>query len=318
MTGFNLASVESNFSQDKIFEDMESLFNKFGRILVLLDETLEKDSFKELKSCLNEENIIYLPLALGNKPKDTNLFFVEITKREILNKIGKEICEKIITNFEIKNDKYLVHGFGVSSLENKIINERFKKSLVVQDINSKILFRWYDPRVLSYLDQIFHEVELNSLLGIFESWKFIHPTGYFSWDKTKDQQFISRKIYKLSLEQSLALDLVEISNQVFVQSFSYDEIDKYKLNPKNILLNLYMAHEVNQVQRYADLFTYGLYAEILGRNFFIHPIVENILEKYWKVTESEHDFNEAMNLIDREYWVVIKEDLQHLEMMNHG
>ncbi|WP_180084680.1 hypothetical protein [Acinetobacter sp. YH12145] len=318
MSEFNIINIGGNYSKDKIYADMESLLDKFGRLLVLLDVTLEADCFKELKRILKEENIIYLPLALGNKSKDTNLFFVEIANREILGKIGKEICEKITANFDIQNNKYFVHGFGASLLENKMINERFKKSLVVQDITSKILFRWYDPRVLSYLDQIFHEVELNSLLGIFESWKFVHPTGYFSWNKTKDQQFISRKIYKLSPEQSLALDLIEISNQVFVQSFNYEEIDKENLNPKNILLNLYMAHEKNKVDRYADLFTYGLYAEILGRNFLIHPEVKNILEKYWERAETEYDFNEAMNFIDRDLWKVIKQDLKKLEIMTHG
>lgn len=318
MTGFNLANIQSNFSQDKIFEDMESLFNQFGRILVLLDETLEKESFKELKSCLNEENIIYLPLALGNRPKDTNLFFIEITSKEILEKVGKEISEKMSKNFEIENTKYLVHGVGVSLLENKLINERFKKSIVVQDINSKILLRWYDPRVLSYLDQIFHEEELNSLLGLFESWKFVHPTGYFSWDKQKETKFNSKIIKKLSYDQSLALDLVEICNLIFLKAYDFEEIDKQRVNPKNILLNLFIAHEEYQIHKYSDLFSYGLYAEILGKNFVKHPKVEKILDEYWSTNENQSDFNEVMDLIDRNSWKIIKQDLYNLEMMNHG
>lgn len=139
--------------------------------------------------------------------------------------------------------------------------------MVVQDLNSKILFRWYDPRVLNYLDQVFNEIELNSLLGLFETWEFVHPTGYFTWEKDNSQKFISRKIQKLTHDQSIALDLIEISNLVFVEAHNYDEINKDKLNPKNILLNLFIAHEEYQIHKYSDLFSYGLYAEILGKHF---------------------------------------------------
>lgn len=318
MSSFYLVNEIKNYSTDKIFEDMSALLDRTGRLLVLLDETLEADSFSELKSCLKEENIIYLPLAQGNKPKNTNLFFLEIKKKDVLEKVGKEIAKKISNNFEVQNDKYLVHGFGTSVLENNIINEKFKSSVVVQDLNSKILFRWYDPRVLNYLDQIFNEMELNSLLGLFEIWNFVHPIGYFSWEKKQDKKIISRKINKLSHDQSLALDLIEISNLVFRSAFEYDEIDRDKLNPKNILLNLFVAHEEYEVHKYSDLLSYGLYAEILGRHFFIHPQVENILEQYWNKTENEYDFNEAMNFLHKDQWVLIKNDLNDLESITHG
>ncbi|MCO8109566.1 DUF4123 domain-containing protein [Acinetobacter indicus] len=318
MNTFQLANLAPESSVDKIFEEMSSLFEKSGRLLVLLDETLEQDIFKNLKKNCKDENIIYIPLALGNKPKDTHLFFIEITNKELLMQVGKEIAQKFLLNFEIKNDKYLVHGFGTSSLENDQLNAKFKSSLVVQDINSKILFRWYDPRVLSYLDQIFTETELNSLLGLFEDWRFAHPTGYFSWEKQRNEKFISRKISKLSSEQSLALDLIEISNVVFVKAYEYEEIDKAQLAPKKILFNLYNAYEEHKIHRYSDLFSYGLYAEILGQYFLMHPLIKHTLDRYWMTAPDEYDFTEAMSLLDEDLWQPIKQDLNNLESISHG
>lgn len=318
MSGFHLANLEPDSSEAKIYEDMRALFDQNGRLLVLLDETLEPGSFSEIKFFFKEENIVYLPLALGNKPTDTNLFFAEINTKEILEKVGRVISGKILHNSEITNNKYVVHGFGTSLLENDQINSRFKKSLVVQDINSKILFRWYDPRVLIHLDQIFNEIELHGLLGIFETWHFIHPTGYFSWKKDKNKKFISRKIYELSYDQSIALDLIEISNLVFVEAYNYDEIDRDKLDPKNVLLNLYVAHENYKIHKYSDLFSYGLYAEILGQHFFIHPEIQIILKDYWMTSTHEYDFNEAINFLDRDKWISIKKELNNLEGISHG
>ena len=49
MSEFNIINIGGNYSKDKIYADMESLLDKFGRLLVLLDVTLEADCFKELK-----------------------------------------------------------------------------------------------------------------------------------------------------------------------------------------------------------------------------------------------------------------------------
>lgn len=318
MNTFHLDNMQTHQSVDKIYEEMKLYFNQSGRLLILLDETLEHGSCSQLKSFFKEENIIYLPLALGNKSKDTHLFFVEIDSKEIFEEVAKEISEKISNNFEIGNNKYVVHGFGTSFLDNKKINSNFKSSLVLQDLNSKILFRWYDPRVLIQLDQVFNQIELNSLLGLFETWNFVHPLGYFSWEKKSQEKFIFRKISKLSPDQSLALDLIEISNLVFVEAFEYDEIDKTKLHPKNILLNLFEGHQQYHLQKYSDLFSYGLYAEILGRHFFFHLEVESILERYWNSEQKEYDFNQAMNFLDKDNWVSIKKDLNDLESIAHG
>ena len=75
MNNLYLTNLDTNYSIEKIFEEMTSIFNRYGRLLVLLDKTSESNSFDELLKHFEEENIIYLPLALGNKPKGTNLFF---------------------------------------------------------------------------------------------------------------------------------------------------------------------------------------------------------------------------------------------------
>lgn len=315
---FNLIHVDRDASTESIYSNMEQIFNEAGRLLVLLDTTLDPHGFDDLKGNLDEENIIYIPLAVGNNSKNTHLFFLDITKKEILEKIGKELAEKISHNFEISNDRYVVHGFGVSNLDHTKINQYFKKSLVVQDLNSKILFRWYDPRVMIYLDEIFTETQLNSLFGMFEAWNFTHPTGYFSWKKDNQQKFLKQTIHKLTHEQSIALDLIEISNLVYQQANNHENIDADKVKPKNILENLYFALQDYKLEQYADLYSYGMYAEILGRNFFIHPEVEKIIKKYWKVEPNNYDFNESMNFVDEESWPLIRNDLNLLESMPNG
>lgn len=310
-------SAEANKKQ-LIYKNMVNAFNQQSRLLVLLDETLAPNIFDDLKKNFKSENIIYLPLAKGNSYKDTNLFFIEIVDKKILEKVWDVLAEHLLDNFEVANDQYLVHGFGTSHYDNEELNKKFKKSLVLDDIESKILFRWYDPRVMIYLDDIFSDLELNSLLGSFNQWQFIHPIGYFYWDKKSDEKFFSRKIYKLTSEQSIALDLIEISNLVFRESFNYNDVEREKSNQKNILLNLFVAHEEHKIHKYADLYSYGLYTQILGRNFFHHPLVNNILDQYWKKDINEYNFNEAMSFIDQNDWLQIKRDLDNLERSIYG
>lgn len=308
---------ESNIV-DAVYNEMEQLFNQHNRLLVLLDETLVPNIFDDLKQNLNSDNIIYLPLALGNSYKDTQLFFIEIIDVEVLKNVGQELAEHIVNNRKVENDRYLVHGFGTTHFKNNELNDRFKKSLVVDDIESKILFRWYDPRVMIYLDAIFNESYMNSLFGMFSSWRFIHPTGNFHWEKTNEKKWVSYSIRKINQQQSLALDLIEICNLVFRKSSEFDQIDINKIEPKQILKNLYLAHEQYQITGYADLVTYGLYSEVLGCHFMKHPYVESVLKQCWKTEPENYNFTEAMDFIAEEYWGSIKNDLNLLMDGHHG
>lgn len=100
-------------SVEAIYQKMQAVFSQHHRLLVLLDETLAPDVFDDLKKCLREHNIIYIPLAKGNRYKDTHLFFIEILDEKILKEIGPQLAEHLLNNFEISNDQYLVHGFGL-------------------------------------------------------------------------------------------------------------------------------------------------------------------------------------------------------------
>lgn len=313
-----IETTQQSNTVEAVYGEMEQLFNQHHRLLVLMDETLVPNAFDDLKQNLNSDNIIYLPLALGNNYKDTCLFFIEINHINVFKSIGQELAEHIVSNFKVENDQYLVHGFGTTDLSNNELNKRFKKSLVINDIESKILFRWYDPRVMIYLDAIFNESYMNSLLGMFSSWRFVHPTGHFHWEKTLEKKWTSYSIRKINPQQSLALDLVEIANLVFRKSNELEQIDQNTVKPKLILNNLYQAHEQYQITGYADLVAYGLYAEILGRHFMKHPYVESVLKQCWKTEPENYNFTEAMDFIAEEYWTSLKNDLNLFTDHHHG
>ncbi|MFX7082962.1 hypothetical protein ABTI41_20685, partial [Acinetobacter baumannii] len=81
-------------------------------------------------------------------------------------------------NKNITNDCYFVHGYGVAktrSLEE--LRDQIKTKLVISDQGKKILFRWYDPRVMIYLDEIFKTEYVGGLLNGFKEWHFLHPKG---------------------------------------------------------------------------------------------------------------------------------------------
>lgn len=301
--------LPKNHSVEMIYQKMQAMFQQHERLIVLLDQTLAPDIFDDLKNKLRVDQIIYIPLAKGNGYKDTNLFFIEIIDNKILNDIGFELAEHLLKHCDVANDRYLVHGFGCSSYDNDELNRKFKTSLVLQDIESKILFRWYDPRVMIYLDQIFNESQMNSLLGNFTQWHFFHPTGYYRWENIEQNKLQRKAINKINAQQSLQLDLIEISNTVFRKAHELEQIDSHNLIPQNILKNLYQAHEQYHIKKYIDLVSYGLYAELLGQGFIQHPHVVNVLEQYWNTEPENYNFTEAMNFVTEDAWALIKTEI---------
>lgn len=305
-------AIEPNelYSVEAIYQKMQLVFQQHERLLVLLDETLAPHIFDDLKKSLRSDKIIYIPLAKGNGYKDTPLFFFEITDEKILKDIGLQLSEHLFHNFDISNNEYLVYGFGTSDYENDELNRKFKASLVLQDIESKILFRWYDPRVMIYLDQIFNEPQMNSLLGNFNQWHFIHPTGYYQWDNIAQKKLVRKTINKISAQQSLALDLISPSNIVYKNLADFDVINISEIEPKQILRNLHVALNIFNIEKYSDIVGYGLYSFVLGERFMWHPYVQEILKLNWKVQPEDHDFINAMNYISTDDWVLIRNDLK--------
>lgn len=299
-------SKKELITKESIYRKMEIMFNENHRLLVLIDTILAPNSFDSIRSHFKEENIIDIPLAQGNNHKNCNLFFLEIVDKRILEKVGYEIAEHLSNNLNFDNIFYHVHGYGTSLYKNDVLNRKFKKTLVLQDINSKVLFRWYDPRVMIYFGFIFNEHQVNSLLGNFKQWSFVHPTGYLDWTKQNDSEFKKVFINKINEQQSLNLDLVEVANLVLsrLNEVKFEEITQVK--PKKILKNLNKAYNEHGITSYVDLLAYGLYAEILGPQFMLHPNVQQILSKYWKVAPQQFNFTEAMDYLDQDLWVSIK------------
>lgn len=306
------------FTADEILQNLKKIFDETKRLIILLDTTLDPKIFDQIKADVGDKHIIYIPLAKGQKTDNTAVFFIEIKEQVVLDKVSAELVGKISQHFNQDNNEYYVCGFGSSKLDNEKLNKIFKKTLVLKDDSSEFIFRWYDPRVLIYLDDIFTEYELNSLLGLFDHWQFIHPIGYLEWKKNNLEKFIKKNIYKLSTQQSLALDFIEISNLVFKEAINYPEIDLYFTQPKNILKNIYYAYEQYDIENYTDLFSYGLYCEILGSQFFIHPDVQSILTQFWKVEPNKYSFTEAMAFLEKKDWMAIQQDLKILESKMHG
>lgn len=159
---------------------------------------------------------------------------------------------------------------------------------------------------------------MNSLLGSFTQWQFVHPSGYFKWEYVGQNKLQSKAIVKINKQQSLALDLIEIANIVLRKFHELEKVDTSKLKPKQVLKNIYQGHEQYQVTKYADLVSYGLYAEVLGRHFMVHPYIQEVLQRYWNTEPENYNFTDAMEFVGEEYWVSLKQDLKQLEDEYHG
>jgi hypothetical protein len=79
----------------------------------------------------------------------------------------------------------------------------------------------------------------------------------------------------LNKAESIALDLVEFSNSVFQQLNDFNEVDIAQLHPVEIYKTLLEAHH-NGLENNLDLVTYGLYGQIIHKNFMTHSLVTNI------------------------------------------
>lgn len=72
----------------------------------------------------------------------------------------------------------------------------------------------------------------------------------------------------MNLEQSIELDLIEIANNVFQQLNEFEQVDLIKIQPVEIHQNLKEAYYGYGLQNYLDLVTYGLYSQIIYKNFY--------------------------------------------------
>ncbi|GAA5631931.1 hypothetical protein Acal02_02579 [Acinetobacter calcoaceticus] len=285
------------------------LLHQYGHIIFLLDNTLNPSIFDDVANTLAKKNIAYIPLAIKKDMETSNLFLIRIDDHKVFEQVKDDVLLNLLRNKDITNDYYFVHGFGVSKTESlEELRDQIRNKLVVSDQGRKILFRWYDPRVLIYLNDILEEKNVLSLLDNFEAWHFLHPTGFYSIEPHEERaQIKTLALRSLDQSQSVALDLVEIANSVFQQLNDFKDVDISKLRPVEIHKTLVQAYQVYGLENNLDLVTYGLYGQIIHKDFMTHPVVTDIL--YAHCVQGELSFTDAMDYLDAELYSVIQQDL---------
>ncbi|CAI3119556.1 hypothetical protein MWMV17_MWMV17_01131 [Acinetobacter calcoaceticus] len=291
----------------KIEEQCIQILNEYGQIIFLLDTTLNDSIFNGVIDNLSNKNIAYIPLAHKKEIAKSNLFFICIDDKKVFEQVKEDLLQNLSRNKNITNDCYFVHGFGVAktrSLEE--LRDQIKTKLVISDQDKKILFRWYDPRVLIYLDEIFKTEYVDGLLNGFKQWHFLHPKGLFGFKSYDESQSILN-LTKVNLEQSIDLDLIEIANNVFQQLNEFEQVDLIKIHPVEIHQNLKEAYHDYGIQNHLDLVTYGLYSQIIHKNFIQHPVVTNVL--YDHCVMNEMSFTDAMDYVTKDLYEQIAKEL---------
>lgn len=291
----------------KIEEQCIQILSEYGQIIFLLDTTLNDSIFNEVIDNLSNKNIAYIPLAHKKEIVKSNLFFICIDDKKVFEQVKEDLLQNLSRNKNITNDCFFVHGFGVAktrSLEE--LRDQIKTKLVISDQGKKILFRWYDPRVMIYLDEIFKTEYVGGLLDGFKEWHFLHPKGLFSF-KSYDESRSILNLTKVNLEQSIDLDLIEIANNVFQQLNEFEQVDLMKIHPVEIHQNLKEAYYDYGLQNHLDLVTYGLYSQIIHKNFIQHPMVTNVL--YDHCVMNEMSFTDAMDYLTKDLYEQIAKEL---------
>lgn len=285
------------------------LLNQYGHIIFLLDSTLNPSIFDDVVNTLAKKNIAYIPLAMKKDMETSNLFLIRIDDLKIFEQVKDDVLQNLLRNKDITNDCYFVHGFGVSKTESlEELRDQIRNKLVVSDQGRKILFRWYDPRVLIYLNDILEEKNLVSLLDNFEAWHFLHPTGFYSIESSEERTQIKKlPLRSLNKAESIALDLVELSNSVFQQLNDFNEVDISQLHPVNIHKTLLQAHHNYGLENNLDLVTYGLYGQIIHQDFMTHHFIIDILYEY--CVQGGLSFTDAMDYLQSDLYSIIQKDL---------
>ncbi|MNR86390.1 hypothetical protein D3C72_172400 [compost metagenome] len=293
----------------KLEQHCFKLLNQYGHLIFLLDSTLNPSIFDDVVNALAKKNIAYIPLAIKKDMVTSDLFLICIDDHKVFEQVKDDLLQNLIRNKDIANDSYFVHGFGTTKIESlEELRDQIRNKLVVSDQGRKILFRWYDPRVLIYLNDILEGNNLLSLLDSFDVWHFLHPTGFYSIQSNVERTQVKKKpLHALNKMQSIALDLVELSNSVFQQLNDFNEVDASQLHPLEIHKTLLQAHKHYGLENNLDLVTYGLYGQIIHQDFMAHSLVTNIL--YEHCVQGELSFTVAMDYLDSELYLVIQKDL---------
>jgi len=183
---------------------------------------------------------------------------------------------------------------------------------VLHDLDHKVFFRWFDPRVLIYLNHIIDDERLTSILNAFEYWTFFHASGRYDI-ALKDKQQIKINRLLINETESIDLDLIELSNLAYQQAFKLDNIESDQIEPTHILKAMHEAYHQYQITNNVDLIAYALYSIVIHPNFMSHASIIKVLEEKGTQFQEATHFMTAMNRIAEKQWIMIRNELLYKE-----
>lgn len=305
----------SIFHQDKtlyktneyLSEKIENLFEENGHLFFLIDTTLDNEVLKNVINKIREDQIYYIFFGKGQN-SDNSLVLINITSKKIMDFIKGDLIYNLFRNINFENNSYFVHGFGVSDYSITELGGSIKRKLLINDLGQYIIFRWYDPRVIIYLENIFNDEQFFYLFQDFDFWNFLHPSGYFNFELKYKINITPQSICRLTKDQSVKLDLIQISNIVYRELNHFKEIDIREIDPISIHKSLFTAIDKYKLDNTEDLIAYGLYSQIIHWNFLNHDLIIEILHQYCDV--DGQNFVLAMDKLDASLYPKIKKDLE--------
>ncbi|WP_332605331.1 DUF4123 domain-containing protein [Acinetobacter sp. ESBL14] len=299
------------FNDEMIWENILKVYQQDKHVVFLLDKTLFENFLVEQLPKFSHDEIAYIPIAQSTQKSP--LYLLRLTKIEQLESIRDDLVYFLKKNFDFRNDCYVVCGFGRSADELDVLAKHLRNTLVLNDQGKKVYFRWFDPRVLVYLNIILDDERVASLLHSFDEWNFYHVSGVYLF--SKEDRIAGEKFKKLQISpnESINLDLIEVSNLAYQQAFNLMPDEHTRICPLKTLLAIQSAYHDYQITNYPDLISYALYSWMIHPQFMQYKLTRETLQQYWLNKAEVGSFTDAMNFLAESHWEKMKEDLLNKE-----
>lgn len=296
--------INYNTLRDLFFD----LFEKNRCVTILCDETLLGGFFDDFINNLTDYELEPIEIAVSKQNNPSTLFFIKLKVREDLENSLDFIIHTLLMNLDQNDDGYFIHGIGKFN-DLKKTAQTFKKLIIAKDTKNKFIFRWYDPRVLIYLQDIIDK-KGERIESFLAEWYFLFFNGLY---EIKNQE--KRAIFSLTFtnEESKKLDLIELSNIVIKQSLIYD--DQLPIHHSEVLHSLHEAIIQYRILHVTDLIAYGIYSIVLHKYFMKSSLVSSIINNYWIDRLETNSFITAMDYLEENKYSQVK---QECEEINYG
>lgn len=292
--------------EKEIWEDMLGVYKKFQHIIILIDSTLDESFLADFIQALNKDEVYHLSVAKHSKK--SFIYILRLEKLNQLEEIKSDLIFCIQQNFNTHNDRYLVCGYGASQYSLDVLGYKITKSIALNDLGQPVFFRWFDPRVLIYLNHILDDARLLSVLNIFEHWAFYHASGQYQVDQANKPHIKAQSIL-INQSESIDLDLIEISNLAYQQSFHLEGLRQEAIEPTHIFKAIQTAYQKYQIKNNIDLIAYALYSIAIHPQFMQHPTIIDVLAQNWIERDAAEAFTTAMNGVSEDWWGTIRNEL---------